>query len=110
VFVTWNGGVYPDVIAPLPEPGTTFRIYTNKAPRAGDVFTLDTHGFGVTPNDGPPDFEAIGVVPNSYIGASIYERSRAANEVRFTNLPPQATIRVFTLHGTLIKTLRSGEF
>ncbi len=33
----------------------------------------------------------------------------AANEVRFTNMPDVATIRVFTLNGTLIKTLEKNS-
>ncbi|MEZ4699171.1 MAG: T9SS type A sorting domain-containing protein [Rhodothermales bacterium] len=109
VLVNFNGGVWPDVNAPLPEPGTVFRIYTNKAPRAGDVFTIDTRGFGVSEPDGPADLDAIGIVPNPYVGASIYERTRSTDEVRFTNLPPEATIRVFTLNGTLVKTIRKNS-
>ncbi|MEZ4699170.1 MAG: T9SS type A sorting domain-containing protein [Rhodothermales bacterium] len=109
VLVNFNGGTLPDVNAPLPEPGTVFRIYTNKAPRAGDVFTIDTRGFGVSEPDGPADLDAIGIVPNPYVGASIYERTRSTDEVRFTNLPPEATIRVFTLNGTLVKTIRKNS-
>ncbi|MDZ4700467.1 MAG: T9SS type A sorting domain-containing protein [Rhodothermales bacterium] len=109
VLVNFNGGTLPTVNAPLPEVGTVFRIYTNKPARAGDVFTIDTRGFGVVPTEGPIDVAAIGVVPNPYIGASIYERSRGTDEVRFTNLPPEATIRVFTLNGTLIKTISKNS-
>jgi hypothetical protein len=109
VLVTWNGGVLPTVIAPLPEPGTTFRIYTFKPSQPGDIFTLSTSGFEVTAATQAQkvaDLETIGVVPNPYKGASIYERSQLIDEVRFTNLPEEATIRVFTLHGALIRTLR----
>ena len=44
-------------------------------------------------------------MPNPYKGASAYEVGQFTDEVRFTNLPDVATIRVFTLNGTLIKTI-----
>jgi hypothetical protein len=54
--------------------------------------------------------DGIGVVPNPYRGASAYEKSQLIDEVRFTGLPESATIRIFTLNGTLIRTLeKSGS-
>ena len=47
----------------------------------------------------------IGIVPNPYSGHSSYEVSQLTDEVRFTNLPDVATIWIFTLNGTLIKTI-----
>ena len=51
--------------------------------------------------------DEIGIVSNPYKGASTYEVSQLVDEVRFTNLPEDtaAKIRVFTLNGTLLKTL-----
>ena len=49
------------------------------------------------------------MVPNPYKGASDYELSNLNDVVRFTNMPEQATVRIFTLAGTLVKTLvKSG--
>ncbi len=108
VLVNWNGGEAPPYVADLPETGTVFRIVTTKPPAAGDVFTFNTEGYGVTSRP-RTNLAAIGVVPNPYIGVSQYERSPAVDEVRFTNLPEQATIRIFTLHGTLIRTIRKDS-
>jgi hypothetical protein len=47
--------------------------------------------------------ELIAVVPNPYKGVSDYEVSGLEDVVRFTNMPQRATIRIFTLAGTLIK-------
>jgi len=108
VLVGWNIGTAPPYDPPLPEPGTVFRILTNKPNQSGAVFSFSTKGYA------PGEFsdaekenrlEDIGIVPNPYKGASSYEVSQLTDEVRFTNLPDVATIRVFTLNGTLIKTI-----
>jgi hypothetical protein len=53
--------------------------------------------------------DALAIVPNPYKGASDYELSNLEDVVRFTNMPQEATIRVFTLSGTLVKTIiKSG--
>jgi flagellar hook assembly protein FlgD len=48
----------------------------------------------------------IGIVPNPYRGASEYEVSSQEERARFTNLPERATIRIYTLDGTLVNTLQ----
>jgi len=112
----------------LPETGTTFRYVTLKPNAEGDLFTLNTADLDgdVTTDDAigalalsdlddeereareQELLELIGIVPNPYKGVSAYERSQIIDEVRFTNLPERATIRVFTLNGTLIKTLEKA--
>ncbi len=47
----------------------------------------------------------IKVVPNPYYAFSDYETSQLDNRVRIINLPARATISIFTLEGTLIKTI-----
>ena len=80
--------------------------------QAGDVFEFSTAGYGAT----EPDLETqrarldeIGIVPNPYKAFSDYEVDLANDEVRFTGLPDVATIRVFTLHGTIVRTLRKDS-
>ena len=108
VLVSWNGGETPPYAAPLPETGTTFRVVTNKPNQPGAVFSFSTEGYAPQQFDLAAQqerLEDIGIVPNPYKGASSYEVSQLTDEVRFTNLPDVATIRVFTLNGTLIKTI-----
>ncbi|HMB89434.1 MAG TPA: T9SS type A sorting domain-containing protein [Rhodothermales bacterium] len=112
VIVNWNGGAEAPYDQALPEPGTTIRYVTNKPNQPGDVFTINTTGLGTTAPDQAlqeASLDEIGIVPNPYKGASTYEVSNLSDLVRFTNMPEEATIRVFTLSGSLIRTLvKSG--
>ncbi|MBO6575404.1 MAG: T9SS type A sorting domain-containing protein [Rhodothermales bacterium] len=122
VFMDWNGGTtayvdgggstpFPGVDA-LPEAGSVFRINTTKPNQPGDTFALSTAGLGAraqTTDEAIAGLEEIGITPNPYKGASAYEVSQLVDQVRFTNMPPQATIRVFSLNGTLITTLEKNS-
>ena len=52
------------------------------------------------------------VVPNPYLGAASFEpallniRGRGERRVEFRNIPQAATIRVYTVRGDLVRTLR----
>jgi hypothetical protein len=108
ILVNWNGGSAPPYNQDLPETGTTFRYVTLKPSQPGDTFTFATTGLGATAPSQEllvERLEDIGIVPNPYKGASTYEVSQLIDEVRFTNLPDVATIRVFTLNGTLLRTI-----
>ena len=112
VLIQQDGGAQPPYPQNLPEVGTIFRIETSKPIQPGDVFTVSTLGYGAKPPSLSAERErlkAIGIVPNPYKGASAYEVNKFKDEVRFTNLPDVAIIRVFTLNGTLIKTIRKQQ-
>ncbi len=47
----------------------------------------------------------VGITPNPYRGYSAYETAYTDRRVRFANMPRRATIRVYTVNGTLIRTL-----
>ncbi|MBL7910059.1 MAG: hypothetical protein JNJ41_03245 [Bacteroidia bacterium] len=49
--------------------------------------------------------DLIKVVPNPYYGSSAYEVNRIDNRVRITNLPSKCTIKIFTMNGTLVRTI-----
>jgi hypothetical protein len=108
VLVNFNGGSAPPYTADLPEEGTVFRITTNKPNGAGTTFSLNTSGLEAL--TGQSDLakdalERIGITPNPYKGASVYEKSNFSRVARFVNLPERATIRVFSLDGTLVRTI-----
>ena len=113
VMVNWNGG---DVPGPynmaLPEEGTVLRIVTLKPNQPGDSFALSTAGLGTTApelDQQIAELDEIGIVPNPYKGVSQYEVSNLSDLVRFTDMPEEATIRIFSVSGTLVKTLvKSG--
>ncbi|MCW3078302.1 MAG: hypothetical protein JWO32_2911 [Bacteroidetes bacterium] len=50
--------------------------------------------------------DLIKVVPNPYYGSSAYENSRVDNKVRITNLPNKCTIKIFSMNGTLVRTIK----
>ena len=108
VLIIHNGGAEPPYPMEIPEVGTVIRIQTTKPNQVNDKFSISTAGYGAQAFDLATQQERladIGIVPNPYKGASAYEVSQLTDEVRFTNMPDVATIRVFTLNGTLIKTI-----
>jgi hypothetical protein len=50
--------------------------------------------------------DLIKIVPNPYYGSSTYETRRTDNIVRITNLPNQCTIKIYTMNGTLVRTIK----
>lgn len=86
-----------------PTPGTTIRVTSYNALRAGDVFE-----FTFAPSlidEAAIDLTKIRVVPNPYIVVSRYESQQNVREIRFMYLPPECTISVYTVSGVLVKTL-----
>ena len=53
--------------------------------------------------------ESVNAVPNPYYGYSSYEINQLDNRVKITNLPKRATVRIFTVSGTLVRTLSKDD-
>jgi len=53
--------------------------------------------------------DRIFAVPNPYYGMSGYENNRFDTKVRIINLPAQATIYIYSLDGSLIRTLTKND-
>ncbi|MGH7588432.1 MAG: hypothetical protein ACRELU_07565 [Gemmatimonadota bacterium] len=51
------------------------------------------------------DLSAIRVVPNPFVAANEITRGNGLQRILFTNLPPQATIRIYTISGNLVRVL-----
>ena len=51
----------------------------------------------------------INVVPNPYYGHSAYEKTRIDNVIKIINLPVKCKIRIYTLAGTLIRTINKDN-
>ncbi len=61
---------------------------------------------------GQKGVEKINIVPNPYYGYSPshdYESDQIATYVKFTNLPQKCTIRIYTLNGNLVKTIKKDD-
>jgi len=51
----------------------------------------------------------INVVPNPYYGHSAYEKARIDNIIKIINLPVKCKIRIYTLAGTLVRTIEKDN-
>jgi hypothetical protein len=65
------------------------------------VFTLDVLEAGIQ-QVGDFDLKEVHAVPDPYLGTSRYDRAPTTKKFMFVNLPPQATLRVYTLTGVLV--------
>jgi len=53
--------------------------------------------------------DLINVVPNPYYGYSEYETSQLDNRIKITNLPKDVKIRIYTVSGALIRTIKKSD-
>jgi len=65
------------------------------------VFTLDVKEAGVS-QVADFDLREVHTVPDPYLATSQYDRSPTNKTINFVNLPPEATIRIYTLTGVLV--------
>lgn len=91
-----------------------------KAPSDGDEFTIRTYKpfreeiyytFGTTAmTEGSPadsnSLKNMRVVPDPYIVTNIWESSEFGKKLMFNNLPDQCTIKIYSLVGDLISTVK----
>ena len=111
-FDSYRDGNTGGYFAAPPSPGTVVRFTTSKPNLPGDLFTFSTDGYGKrdrTEAENRAAIEDIGITPNPYKGASAYEVSQLTDQVRFTNMPNQATVRVFTVAGTLVRSMEKNS-
>ena len=58
---------------------------------------------------GPVDLEAVHTVPDPYLGSSRYDRAPTTKNLMFVNLPPVATIRIYSVTGILVDILNHND-
>lgn len=92
-----------------PTAGFTTPGYTTAQNANFPMYRFSTGDLVPKTNDNATAKDAlsmINVVPNPYYGHSQYERTRIDNVIKITNLPPSCTIRIYSLNGTLMRTLK----
>lgn len=63
----------------------------------------------VEPTSGPSaNLERVGVVPNPYRANEVWE-TPGGHELQFVNLPPRATIKIYTVAGDLVRVLDHND-
>jgi hypothetical protein len=89
------------------------------APVDGDIFTIEGNGAngpddefvfkvgGVNSSTAASELKNIKVVPNPYLvkNSSMIETTEGRSKIHFINLPEVCTIRIYSLDGSLIKTI-----
>jgi hypothetical protein len=91
-------------------PGNIYRIVGNRRLHENDVYRFTTTAQRVEAKAG--DLDAVRVVPNPFVVTSVFDTDRDRHEVHFTRVPPNCTIKIFTLAGDLVRTItydRSGS-
>ena len=94
-----------------PREGDVGFLRTTKPFLDTDVFEFTVSGPTFDASAGETLLDDVRVVPNPYRGSSAFETAnpfptgRGERRIRFINLPPRATVRVFTVSGRLVRTL-----
>jgi hypothetical protein len=60
-------------------------------------------------NPSDADLSEINVVPNPFIAANEITRGVGLQQILFTNLPPAATIRIYTISGNLLRVIEHSD-
>jgi hypothetical protein len=85
-------------------PDTTVTWFdAQRPPVPGTRYRLDTESGGQ--DKGSVDLTEIKVVPNPYIATSAFELGPTQRQMQFINLPPECTIRIYTVSGNLVRVL-----
>ncbi len=93
-----------------PQPGDVFRIATKRPYRSGEFVEFVSNAPSFSREKAESDLDKIAVVPNPYVGAASWEPvtssvGRGERRIYFIHLPQKCTIRIYTIDGTLVKTL-----
>ncbi|CAN5609800.1 hypothetical protein BH23BAC4_BH23BAC4_02680 [soil metagenome] len=94
-----------------PASGDVGTLATRKPFLRDDIYEFTVRGPSFDAELAADAMSRIRVVPNPYVATNIFEPlnflggGRGERVIRFTNLPPQCTIRIYTVSGRLVTTL-----
>ncbi|MEL6704420.1 MAG: hypothetical protein AAFP15_09080 [Bacteroidota bacterium] len=98
-----------------PQAGDEGALVTAKPFLASDAFEFVAQGPDLDVEAAQATLDDIKVVPNPYIVTNRFEpqnpfpTGRGDRVIRFTRLPPRATIRIFTVSGRLVEIIEHNE-
>jgi hypothetical protein len=84
---------YPAVVRPFTAPGAAVKF----------AFTVNNAAIATT----DAALAKVHTVPDPYYVTSAYDRTTTAKTIKFINLPSDATIRIYTASGILVKVLHN---
>jgi hypothetical protein len=111
----WLVGSYIDAsFNNLPADGETWIVQitnaaaaTPRPPVPGQVIRRELSG--ATNELANADLSEVLVVPNPFIAQNEITRGRGLQQILFTNLPPRATVRIYTISGNLVRVLEHTD-
>jgi hypothetical protein len=98
-----------------PKGGDRYVIKTRRPFFTGDTFTFGTIAASTDPAAAKSQLGLITVVPNPYIAAAkweirtLYATGRGDRMIQFKHLPAACTVRIYTVTGSLVKTLTKNS-
>lgn len=84
-------------------------VYPNPVQLGVDEISWTTEGFSTGGEITQDDIDMIQVAPNPYYGFQETEISRSNKFVSFNHLPEKATIRIFTIAGTMVAQIDKND-
>ncbi|HET6566527.1 MAG TPA: hypothetical protein VFG50_01095, partial [Rhodothermales bacterium] len=98
-----------------PNQGDMADLVLRKPFLSSDEFEFTVAGPSVDEDSAKAQLDRIQVVPNPYVVTNRFETQspfstgRGPRVLRFINLPPRCTVRIYTVSGQLVKELRRDE-
>ncbi len=93
-----------------PEAGTVIRLTSYKPLIEGNTYETTLTAADFNNKDlAKTKLEDINVFPNPYFGANSLERDKYQRFVRFTNLPTDVTLRIYSLAGIFIRKIDKSD-
>ena len=95
-----------------PQIGDIFYFNVTKPFNADDTIRFTTNASEVEKQEAKADLDSIFVVPDPYVVSASWEKplfyssGRGERRIDFVNLPQECTIRIYTVSGKLIKTIK----
>lgn len=109
--IEYHANGIPNVRPIEPVEGDIFQVVAKKEFREGDYFTFNTDAATVNNAEAESNLNNVTVVPNPYIAVAGWEdrnlnqTGRGEKRIDFIHLPAECSIRIYTIAGTLVKTL-----
>ncbi|MEN8191295.1 MAG: hypothetical protein ABFS12_00680 [Bacteroidota bacterium] len=99
-----------------PKEGDVFEYQVTKPFNSDDIYEFVAVSAFIDEQKAKGDLEDIHVVPDPYVSSASWEKplfysaGRGERRIDFVNLPSKCTIRIYTISGTLVKTIERDSF
>jgi hypothetical protein len=115
--VSWlmqSGSAYDADLHVLPTGGESYTAMTKKPFTDDDSYRFSVAAPSYNPDTAREELADVKVVPNPYLATAAWEArpikgNRGDRKIQFIHLPPQATVKIFTIRGELVQTLHHDE-